>query len=180
MTEQKPSFLAQIESYPAQFWVVNTMEIFERMSWYGWFTVMALYVTGSVATGGLGFSTETRGALQAIVPFFLYLLPVFTGALADRYGFKKSFIVAYLVMFCVPLVNVRALSVYDYGIYRQFWLIFETIAAVLVMAFPNSLLYYFPLSVKEDRFYNRCPCVNTKKITLQNKTMPSCRQSLLR
>jgi len=98
VTEQTPSFLAQIKSYPAQFWVVNTMEIFERMSWYGWFTVMALYVTGSVATGGLGFSTETRGALQAIVPFFLYLLPVFTGALADRYGFKKSFIVAYLVM----------------------------------------------------------------------------------
>jgi dipeptide/tripeptide permease len=98
VTETKPSFLAQMRSYPAQFWVANTMEIFERMSWYGWFTVMALYVTGSVATGGLGFSTETRGALQAIVPFFLYLLPVFTGALADRYGFKKTFIAAYLVM----------------------------------------------------------------------------------
>jgi len=98
VTEHKTPFLAQIKSYPAQFWVANTMEIFERMSWYGWFTVMALYVTGSVATGGLGFSTETRGALQAIVPFFLYLLPVFTGAIADRYGFKKSFIVAYMVM----------------------------------------------------------------------------------
>ena len=98
MAEHKPSFLAQIKSYPAQFWVANTMEIFERMSWYGWFTVMALYVTGSVATGGLGFSTETRGALQAIVPFFLYLLPVVTGAIADRYGFKRSFIVAYSVM----------------------------------------------------------------------------------
>ena len=98
MVEHKPSFLAQMKSYPAQFWVANTMEIFERMSWYGWFTVMALYVTGSVATGGLGFSTETRGALQAIVPFFLYLLPVFTGAIADRYGFKKSFIVAYAAM----------------------------------------------------------------------------------
>jgi dipeptide/tripeptide permease len=98
VAEHKSSFLAQMKSYPAQFWVANTMEIFERMSWYGWFTVMALYVTGSVATGGLGFSTETRGALQAIVPFFLYLLPVFTGAIADRYGFKKSFIAAYSVM----------------------------------------------------------------------------------
>jgi dipeptide/tripeptide permease len=98
VTEKKPPFLTQIKSYPAQFWVSNTMEIFERMSWYGWFTVMALYVTGSVETGGLGFSTETRGALQAIVPFFLYLFPVFTGALADRYGFKRIFIIAYLVM----------------------------------------------------------------------------------
>ncbi|MCH7812629.1 MAG: MFS transporter [Planctomycetes bacterium] len=98
MTEQKPGFIAQVKSYPAQFWVVNTMEIFERMSWYGWFTVMALYVTGTTATGGLGFSTELRGALQGIVPFFLYMLPVVTGALADRYGYKKMFIIAYLVM----------------------------------------------------------------------------------
>ncbi len=95
---EKPSLIGQMKSYPKQFWVANTIEIFERMAWYGWFTVMALYVTGSVETGGLGFSTETRGALQAIVPFFLYLMPVFTGALADRYGFKRTFIIAFLVM----------------------------------------------------------------------------------
>ena len=98
MSETKSGFLDQIKSYPPQFWVANTMEIFERMSWYGWFTVMALYVTGSVETGGLGFTTETRGALQGIVPFFLYMFPVFTGALADRFGFKKTFIWAYLAM----------------------------------------------------------------------------------
>lgn len=96
--EQKLSLVAQVKSYPAQFWVANTMEIFERLAWYGWFTVMPVYVTGSVETGGLGFSTETRGNLQAIPPFILYLLPVLTGALADRYGFKKMFIMAYLVM----------------------------------------------------------------------------------
>ena len=96
--ETTPGLMTQIKSYPRQFWVANTIEIFERMSWYGWFTVMALYVTGSVETGGLGFSTETRGALQAIVPFFLYLTPVFTGALADRYGFKRIFIIAFTVM----------------------------------------------------------------------------------
>ena len=98
MSEHPPSFLTQIKSFPSTFWIANTMEILERMSWYGWFTVMALYVTGSVETGGLGFTTETRGALQAIVPFFLYMFPVFTGALADRYGFKRIFIVSYMVM----------------------------------------------------------------------------------
>ena len=98
MTEQKPGFVAQLKSYPATFWVANTMEIFERMSWYGWFTVMALYVTGPVETGGLGFTTETRGLLQAIVPFCLYLMPVLTGALADHFGFKKMLVLAYMVM----------------------------------------------------------------------------------
>jgi len=98
VSENKVGFVAQVKSFPKAFWVANTMEIFERMSWYGWFTVMALYVTGSVETGGLGFSTELRGSLQAIVPFFLYLMPVLTGALADRYGFKKMFIIAYSIM----------------------------------------------------------------------------------
>lgn len=98
MTEQKPGFVEQLKSFPKTFWIANTMEIFERMSWYGWFTVMAVYVTGSRATGGLGFSTELRGTLQAIIPFFLYLMPVLTGALADRYGFKKMFVIAYSIM----------------------------------------------------------------------------------
>jgi MFS family permease len=98
VTAPKTGFIAQIKSYPATFWVANTMEIFERMAWYGWFTVMALYVTGSIETGGLGFSTETKGALMAIVPFFLYIFPVFTGALADRYGYKKIFIISYVAM----------------------------------------------------------------------------------
>lgn len=95
---REQGFTETISSLPRPFWVANTMEIFERMSWYGWFTVMAVYVTGDVRTGGLGFSTELRGALQGIVPFFLYLFPVATGALADRYGYKRMFIIAYLVM----------------------------------------------------------------------------------
>jgi hypothetical protein len=32
------------------------VEIFERLAWYDWFTVMALYVTAPPETGGLGFS----------------------------------------------------------------------------------------------------------------------------
>ncbi len=98
MSDSKLSFTAQIKSYPGVFWCANTMEIFERMAWYGWFTVMALYVTGSPETGGLGFTTETRGTLQAIIPCLLYLMPVVTGSIADQFGYKKMFIIAYIVM----------------------------------------------------------------------------------
>lgn len=98
MTETKRGFIATIKSYPSTFWVANTMEIFERMAWYGFFAVSSLYITGPTETGGLGFTSEERGLLQAIVPFFLYLFPVVTGALADRYGYKKMFIIAYLGM----------------------------------------------------------------------------------
>ncbi|MCK4546957.1 MAG: MFS transporter [Candidatus Eisenbacteria sp.] len=96
--QAKRGFWDTIRSYPSTFWVANTMEIFERMAWYGFFAVSSLYITGAVETGGLGFSSEQRGQIQAIVPFFLYLMPVITGALADRYGYKRTFIVAFSVM----------------------------------------------------------------------------------
>ncbi len=96
--KEKQGFWKMIRSYPSTFWVANTMEIFERMAWYGFYTVSSLYITGAVETGGLGFTSEQRGQIQAIVPFFLYLMPVITGALADRYGYKKMFILAYGVM----------------------------------------------------------------------------------
>jgi len=98
VTKAKPGFLAQVKSYPETFWVANTMEIFERMAWYGFFFVSTLYITGSVETGGLGFSAEQRGQIQGIATFLLYLLPVLTGALADRYGYKKTLLLSFVMM----------------------------------------------------------------------------------
>lgn len=87
-----------LKEFPKTFWAVNTMEIFERMAWYGFFAVSSLYITGAVSEGGLGFSDQDRGVLQGVVTFFLYLFPVVTGALADRYGFKKMLFAAFCVL----------------------------------------------------------------------------------
>ncbi|MCH7515686.1 MAG: MFS transporter [Bacteroidetes bacterium] len=87
-----------MKEFPQTFWIANTLEIFERMAWYGFFAVSSLYITGAVSEGGLGFTDEDRGVLQGVVTFFLYLFPVVTGALADRYGFKKMLIAAFIVL----------------------------------------------------------------------------------
>jgi dipeptide/tripeptide permease len=86
------------KGFPSTFWAANLMEIFERMAWYGFFTLSSLYITGSVEDGGLGLTSEQRGIIQGIVPFLLYLFPVVTGALADKFGFKRTFLVAYLIL----------------------------------------------------------------------------------
>ncbi len=83
---------------PKTFFVANTMEIFERLAWYGFFTLSSLYMTSPTRQGGLGFSEQERGLLQGMIPFFLYLFPVLTGALADRYGYRKMFLIAFLIM----------------------------------------------------------------------------------
>ena len=90
--------MAKLKDFPRTFWIANTMEIFERMAWYGFFAVSSLYITGAVDEGGLGFTDEDRGVLQGVVTFFLYLFPVVTGALADRYGFKKMLFSAFVVL----------------------------------------------------------------------------------
>lgn len=87
-----------VSTFPRSFYVANGMEIFERLAWYGFFTVSSLYMTTPVDQGGVGFSESQRGALQGIIPFFLYILPVITGALADRYGFKKMFLLSFAIM----------------------------------------------------------------------------------
>jgi len=74
------------------------MEIFERMGWYGFYAVSTLYLTNSVAKGGLGFSSEDRGVIQGLATFFLYLFPAVFGALADRYGYKRMFLASVVVM----------------------------------------------------------------------------------
>jgi POT family proton-dependent oligopeptide transporter len=84
--------------FPPTFWVANTMEIFERMAWYGFYAVSSLYITGARETGALGLSDEQRGIIQGIIPFLLYLFPVITGALADKFGYKRTFFTAYAIM----------------------------------------------------------------------------------
>jgi dipeptide/tripeptide permease len=74
------------------------MEIFERMGWYGFYAVSTLYLTNSVADGGLGFSSEDRGVIQGLATFFLYLFPAVFGALADRYGYRRMFLASAIVM----------------------------------------------------------------------------------
>lgn len=84
--------------FPRQFWVANTLELFERWAWYGMFMVLALYLTGSRDTGALGFSQEQKGLMMGMVVGTLYLLPVFTGAIADRIGFKLTLILSFSSM----------------------------------------------------------------------------------
>jgi len=89
---------ATLRALPTAFYTANAMEVFERMAWYGFYAVSSNYLTGPVSEGGLGLSAEQRGVIQAIVPFLLYLFPVFTGALADRFGYYRTFLVSYLIL----------------------------------------------------------------------------------
>lgn len=117
--------LKTLRKFPGTFYVANSMEIFERMAWYGFYALASLYITGSTDEGGLGFSDEDRGFITGVIPFILYLLPVVTGALADKFGYKKTFFLAFAIM--TP-------SYYLLGQVSNFWLFFLVFLAVAVGA----------------------------------------------
>ena len=75
------------------FWVANISEIFERLSYYGAFASLALYLQGR-----LNFSTEQTGTLTGIFGGMVWFLAIFGGAAADRLGFRRALSTAYLIL----------------------------------------------------------------------------------
>jgi POT family proton-dependent oligopeptide transporter len=75
------------------FWIANISEIFERLSYYGAFASLALYLQEK-----LNFSTEQTGTLTGIFGGMVWFLAIFGGAVADRLGFRRALATAYLIL----------------------------------------------------------------------------------
>ena len=86
--------LAEIRvGFEPAFWVANFTEIFERIAYYGTTAVLAIYVSEQ-----LHFSNELSSSLVGIFGYVVWFLPILGGTLADRFGFRRSLMFAYLVM----------------------------------------------------------------------------------
>ena len=81
------------EGFERPFWVANISEIFERLSYYGAFASLALYLQGK-----LNFSTEQTGTLTGIFGGMVWFLAIFGGAVADKLGFRRALSLAYLIL----------------------------------------------------------------------------------
>jgi dipeptide/tripeptide permease len=72
------------------YWTANTVELFERAAYYAVFIAITLYLTNIV-----GFNDVWAAWISGVFSAGLYLLPPFTGALADRIGFRKAILLAF-------------------------------------------------------------------------------------
>ena len=71
------------EGFPAAFWVCACTEIFERLAYYLGRSLILIFVTASVATGGLGLSDTVAANMQSNLTAFSYLLPLFGAVIVD-------------------------------------------------------------------------------------------------
>lgn len=91
------------------FWVVGAMEMVERLAYYGVKAVATLYAKEPASSGGLGVSLDHFGTILATWALVQCIVPVFTGGLSDRYGYKQTIaastvikIAGYLTMAAFP------------------------------------------------------------------------------
>ncbi len=112
MNNENKSFFQLLGSFKPTYWVASGMELFERWAWYGMFSVLALYLTGSIDEGGLGFSHTEKGYIMGPITAILYLLPIVTGVIADKIGYKLSLIIAYVILI---------VGYYFMGTFSTFW-----------------------------------------------------------
>lgn len=87
-------------TFPKVFWVANTIEIFERFAYYGIYMGFGIYLQH------LGYTKGDIGFTQSILLGFSYILPLFSGTFADKYGFKKLLIFSYI--FYIPAILLLA------------------------------------------------------------------------
>ncbi len=97
MYQQQPK-KAGFGSFSRNFWTVIIMEFFERGSYYGVMSVLSVYLVMSTDNGGLGFSKESVGVIKSTITPLLYLLPILSGAIADRFGYRRVLMFAFGVM----------------------------------------------------------------------------------
>lgn len=82
-----------MKGFTRAFWTANIVELLERAAYYGVFIVITLYLSRI-----LGFSDLEAGIISGVFSGGLFLLPTFTGALADKIGFKYSLLIAFALL----------------------------------------------------------------------------------
>lgn len=111
------------------------MELFERLAYYGQQIVFMIYMRNK-----LGFTEAEAGQLSGIFGGLLYLLPILGGTLADKWGFRRAFNIAFSILalgyFLIGSMGMSAFS----GIYGgtpQYWLL---VVFLVLTAFGGSFI----------------------------------------
>jgi dipeptide/tripeptide permease len=76
--------------FPRAFWTGNAVELCERAAYYGTFIALRTYLIRVV-----GLDDVQAGVVAGLFGALIYLFPFFTGAAADRIGFRNGLMVAF-------------------------------------------------------------------------------------
>jgi proton-dependent oligopeptide transporter, POT family len=123
------------DGFHPTFWVANGMELFERLAYYGQQIVFMIYLRNR-----LGFTETEAGQLSGLFGGLIYLLPILGGTLADKWGFRRAFNIAFSILalgyFLIGSVGMTAFS----GVYSNFNLYWLLMIFLILTAFGGSFI----------------------------------------
>jgi POT family proton-dependent oligopeptide transporter len=80
------------DTFPKVFWSANVTELFERAAYYSMASFVVIYL------GQLGFGDYWPSNLNGVLWTLVYFLPILSGTIADQVGFRKSLLVAFVLL----------------------------------------------------------------------------------
>jgi proton-dependent oligopeptide transporter, POT family len=88
------SFTAEsFKKFPKVFWSANFTVLFERAAYYSMASLLVLYLKK------IGLGSYWPSTLNGMLWGLVYFLPILSGSLADHFGFRKSLLLAFILLF---------------------------------------------------------------------------------
>lgn len=113
MTEDKATW-----KFPKAFWFANASELCERAAYYGTFIALRTYLLRVV-----GLDDVQAGFVAGLFGALIYLFPFFTGALADRMGFRNALMLAF---------GLLTMGYASLGRFHDFWPVMGALFLVVI------------------------------------------------
>jgi proton-dependent oligopeptide transporter, POT family len=110
------------------FWVANISEIFERLSYYAVFAVLARYLHEALL-----FPSTQAATLSGLFGAGVWVMAIFGGAIADRIGFRRALSLAYFIL---------SFSYFLVGSIAAPWL--ATVRAVIPLGLLVGIILFLP------------------------------------
>lgn len=97
---------------PLSFYLCSITFSFERAAYYGSKGILLLFIAASVATGGLGLTSEQAALAVANLVAFTYLAPIFGGFICDRWiGARYAIPAGMLIMGAGYFIGANATDI---------------------------------------------------------------------
>ncbi|MFP7494257.1 peptide MFS transporter [Terribacillus saccharophilus] len=94
-----PATIPQGKKHPKGLYLLFFTELWERYSYYGMRSVLMLYLTAAVISGGLGVSTQHAAFIYSLYGGVIYFTPIIGGYVTDKYiGLRKAITIGGIIM----------------------------------------------------------------------------------
>ena len=102
----------KLRQLPRAFWMLNVMEMVERLAYYGVRVVIPIYIAQADEIHGLHFSQSQKGLIFMMWALVQTGVPIFSGGFADRYGYKRTIAVS---------IAIKVVGYLLMATQREFW-----------------------------------------------------------